>query len=103
MGYTPKLNYGPHRMAKSDTNALVEEEIKKGGVGSGRRGHTSVATHDKFMQAHNNFSAQHHADKAKRLHKLSEQHAKQGNGISASDLKAKARMHEAAAATKRSR
>lgn len=31
MGYKPKLNYGPHRIAKSDINALVEEkELVKG-------------------------------------------------------------------------
>ena len=28
--YAPKLNYGPHIIQKSDTNALVEEELAKG-------------------------------------------------------------------------
>lgn len=40
--YQPQLKYKPESLYKSDINDLVADDMAKGGVGSGVRGHQSV-------------------------------------------------------------
>lgn len=39
----PKLKYSPTQLYKSDINDMVEEEMSKGGQGSGIKGHKTMA------------------------------------------------------------